>query len=113
MSRRKVRKVRAAQSTTTVNGRQAAMFGHRYRDESQSDSLYREELKRGETSTLWAAIPSKPTFERCSRKLEGRKREKHVVTRDSRLMIDAKRCTKGRCTMYNGTEYSIGTEPGL
>ena len=61
------------------------MFGHRYRDE------------RRETSILWAAIPSKPTLERCSRELEGRKREKHVVTRDSRLMIDARK----------------GTEPGL
>ena len=28
-------------------------------------------------------------FERCSRELEGRKQEKHVVIRDSRLMIDA------------------------
>ena len=36
LSRRKVRKVRAAQSTIAVNGRQAAMFGHCYRDESPS-----------------------------------------------------------------------------
>ena len=61
------------------------MCGHRYRDEGC------------ETCILWAAIPSKPTLERCSRELEGRKREKHVVTRDSRLMIDARK----------------GTEPGL
>ena len=53
------------------------MFGPCYRDE------------KSETSTLWAAIPSKPMFERCSRESEGRKREKHVVTRRSRLMIDA------------------------
>ena len=42
-----------------------------------------------DTSILWAAIPSIPTFERCSRKLEGRKQEKDVVIRTSRLMIDA------------------------
>ena len=79
------RKVRAAQSTIAVNGRQAEMFGHCYRDE------------RCETSILWAAIPCKPTIERCSRELEGRKREKHMVTYRSRLMIDARK----------------GTEPGL
>ena len=50
-----MRKVRAAQSTTAVNGRQAVMFGHCYRDENC------------ETSILWAAIPSIPTSERCSR----------------------------------------------
>jgi len=61
------------------------MFGHCYRDE------------KGETSTLWAAIPSKPAFERCSREPEGRKREKGMVTCTSRLMIDARK----------------GTEPGL
>ena len=42
-----------------------------------------------DTSIRWAAIPSKPTFERCSRELEGRKQEKDVVIRSSRLMIDA------------------------
>ena len=62
LSRRKVRKVRAAQSTTAVNGRQAEMFGHCYRDE------------KCETSKLWAAIPCKPAFERCSREPEGRMR---------------------------------------
>ena len=59
----RVRKVRAAQSTIAVNGRQAVMFGPCYRDE------------RCETSILWAAIPSKPMFERCSRESEGRKRQ--------------------------------------
>ena len=34
----------------------------------------------GETSTLWAAIPSRPAFERCSRESEGRKREKGMAT---------------------------------
>ena len=48
------------------------MFGHCYRDE------------RCETSILRAAIPCKPAFERCSRKSEGRKREKHVVINDRR-----------------------------
>ena len=55
-------------------------------------------LKAGETTTLWAAIPSIPMFERCSRKLEGRKQEKDVAIHSSRLMIDAD---------------SVGTEPGL
>ena len=39
------------------------MFGPCYRDE------------RCETSILWAAIPSKPMIERCSRESEGRKRQ--------------------------------------
>ena len=47
-------------------------------------------LQRGcDTSIRWAAIPSIPVFERCSRELEGRKQEKCVVIRCSRLMIDA------------------------
>ena len=45
--------------------------------------------KRGsDTSIRWAAIPSIPTPERCSRELEGRKQQKDVVIRHSRLMID-------------------------
>ena len=46
------RKVGAAQSTAAVNGRQAAMFGHQYRDESR--------LGAGETTALRAASSSKP-----------------------------------------------------
>ena len=72
---------------------------------------------RGETSTLRAAIPCKPTLERCSREskdaLEGRKREKHVATRCSRLMIDTKGSTKDKCTMYVEQSTNFGTEPGL
>ena len=49
-------------------------------------------LQRGcDTSIRWAAIPSIPVQERCSRKLEGRKQEKHVAIRSSRLMIDTPR----------------------
>lgn len=54
-------------------------------------------LREGETSILWAAIPSKPAFERCSRESEGRKRERGMVTCTPRLMADARK----------------GTEPGL
>ena len=66
------------------------MFGHWYRDESP--------FGVGETTTLWAAIPSIPMSERGSRKLEGRKQQKGVVIHYSRLMIDAD---------------CVGTEPGL
>ena len=46
-------------------------------------------LQRGcDTSIRWAAIPSIPVSERCSRELEGRKQQKDVVIRHSRLMID-------------------------
>ena len=41
-----------------------------------------------DTSILWAAIPSIPVPERCSRKLEGRKQQKRVAIHCSRLMID-------------------------
>ena len=78
------RKVRAAKSTTAVNGRQAVMFGPCKSDE-QSILM----IGGSDTSILWAAIPSKPTPERGSRKLEGRKQEKHVAIHCSRLMIDA------------------------
>ena len=48
------------------------MFGHWYRDEFAFANL-RETVKRlarGETTTLWAAIPSIPTFEAYSAELE-------------------------------------------
>ena len=57
------------------------MFGHWYRDEFAFANL-RETVKRlarGETTTLWAAIPSIPTFEAYSAESEGRKREKGAV----------------------------------
>ena len=63
-----------------------------------------ESCKRGsDTSIRWAAIPSIPTLERCSRELEGRKQQKGVAIRYSRLMIDAK----------SNIYYTFGTEPGL
>ena len=57
------------------------MFGPCKSDEQSS-------YRGSDTSILWAAIPSIPVFERCSRKLEGRKQEKHVAIHCSRLMID-------------------------
>ena len=67
-------------------------------------------LRAGETTTLWAAIPSIPMFERCSRKLEGRKQQKGVVIRTSRLMIDA---TFGTLEPLEQWNLPSGTEPGL
>ena len=52
----------------------------------KSDEQSRE--RGSDTSIRWAAIPSIPTPERCSRELEGRKQQKCVVIRCSRLMID-------------------------
>ena len=46
-------------------------------------------LQRGcDTSIRWAAIPSIPMPERCSRELEGRKQQKCVAIRHSRLMMN-------------------------
>ena len=76
------RKVRAAQSAIAVNRRQAAMFGHWYRDESARATVW------GETTTQWAAIPNKPTLERGSRELEGRKQEMCIAICHTRLMMN-------------------------
>ena len=70
------------------------MFGHCKSDEQ---SLIDE--RGSDTSILWAAIPSKPMPERCSRELEGRKQEKDVAIHSSRLMID--------------DDLLVATEPGL
>ena len=86
------RKVRAAKSTTAVNGRQAVMFGPCKSDE-QSILM----IGGSDTSILWAAIPSKPTPERGSRKLEGRKQE---ACSNTLLKINDRRPL-------------VGTEPGL
>ena len=57
------------------------MFGHWYRDEFALGTPKKRGQRetRSETTTLWAEIPSKPTFEAYSAESEGRKREKDTA----------------------------------
>ena len=80
------------------------MFGPCKSDEQSSN-------RGSDTSILWAAIPSIPMFERCSRKLEGRKQEKRVAIHCSRLMIDTEGLSSVQNPAYRCTIFFDNNDP--